>query len=262
MVITMDVGWDHCRCIVGYRPAKAGAKNWADEDEWIGPFFTPDKDLICGLEPSGATELLLSTHGHVLLLDPEKLIDQAQKSRQVRSTSQWRKDFQARTAKGTWQTVLPLTIINRQYDEARQMLDKRLAELGSGGSASEEGLRLLLWRARLLADQKDGLDESIKLYDQAATHQRAGAPGEVFARVNQMVLLHRAGRWQEMLDLAQRIQTKFPQTVATNDIMGMGWYVADARKHLSAKSQPATIPARDSDAPASGPSRPKGAEAR
>lgn len=88
------------------------------------------------------------------------------------------------------------------------------------------------------------LGESIRLYDQAASLPAAGLAGEAFARANEIVLLHKAGRWREMLDLAKQVQAKFPQMKATNDDVGMGWYVADARKKLSAKPQPATRPAR------------------
>lgn len=245
MAFNTDRYWDHCRCVVGYRPAPPGSRDWAAEDGWIGPFYTPGKELIYGLQPDGDSRLLLSTQSRVLRLESKDLVEQARKANLVRSTVQWRQEYQDRSGRGDWQCVLPLMILNGQYDQAQRLLDKRAAEIGGAGAEGEESLRLLLWRARLLAEQKERLGEAIKLYDQAAAHPKAGPAGEAFARANQIVLLHRAGRWQEMLDLAQRVQQRFPQMLSTGVSHGMGRYVADAKRKLASSrvSPPESTPA-------------------
>ena len=242
MVFNEGTYWDHCRHMVGYRPAPPGAKDWASADVWIGPFATPGQELVYGLEGEGRTGLLLSTPNHVLHLDSEKLVEQARKAGLIRSTQQWRSDFQARAAKGNWQAVVPLMIASGQYEQAGALLDKRSGELDAAGAedgaADNERLRVLLWKARLLADQKDNLAEAIDLYDRVASDPKAGLPGEAFARANQIILLHRAGRWQELLDMAERVQERFIQMKEGRGPPGLAWYIADAREHLSASTQP------------------------
>ncbi len=245
MAITTGArSWDHCRYLLGYRPAPPGSKNWAAEDAWIGPLATPDGELIYGLQPHGQKQILLSTHNHVMRLNSDNLVAAARKAGHVRSTVQWRQEFQSRAGKGSWQAVMPLMICNGQYEKARLLLDKRTAALGAKAAGGEEALRLLLWRARLLAEQKDRLNESVRLYDQAAGHPKAGLAGEAFARANQIVMLHRAKRWQEMLDLSERVQRRFPQMRDSDARLGMGWYIADARKKLAAKTKRSAKEAR------------------
>jgi hypothetical protein len=249
MVFNEGTYWDHCRHMVGYRPAPPGTKDWASADAWIGPFATPGQELVYGLEGEGRTGLLLSTLNHVLHLDSEKLFEQARQAGLIRSTQQWRSEFQARAAKGNWQAVVPLMIAGGQYEQAGALLDKRSAELDAAGAeagaANNERLRLLLWKARFLADQKNKLAEAIDLYDRVASDPKAGLPAEVFARANQIILLHRAGRWQELLDMAERVQKRFIQMKEGRGPRGLAWYIADARKRLSASTQPAADEGED-----------------
>ena len=244
MAFQTDVPWDYCRCLVGYRPAEPGSKRCDEKDLWIGPFYTPGKGLVYGLAPDGQDGLLLSTPGRVLLLSSDELVKQARKAGLVRSTRRWREGYTARAASGNWMSAVPRLIAERQYAQAGKLLEKREAELGPAGGNSEEGLRVLFWKARLLAEQKERLKEAIALYDRAATHGRAGLAGEAFARANQIILLHKAGRWAKLLGLAGRVQARFPQIRATGADCGMGWYIDHARKKLAAQGSPASTTER------------------
>lgn len=136
--------WDYCRHLVGYRPALPGSKDWAAEDAWIGPFPAPGRKLIHGMRPHGQKHILLSTHNHVMRLGSDDLVGAARKAGKVRSTAQWRKEFQERYSKGEWQVAVPLMIASRQFDQAKELLDRRADELGITGAGGREGLRLLL----------------------------------------------------------------------------------------------------------------------
>ena len=54
--------------------------------------------------------------------------------------------------------------------------------------------------------------------------------------MNQILLLHKAKRWQEMLDSVQAVMEKFPQTKPQNDRDRLRWYINDAKRNLKKAS--------------------------
>jgi len=170
-----------------------------------------------------------------MLLDEKQLLTEAKKRGLARSTRQWRIEYDARLAKTGWQSLVPAMMLDKKYDVAIQMLDAQKAQLSSGSPNDRKERRAIdLWRGRVLADTPGKIGESIKLYDQMASDPKTSGAAAAFARANQIVLLHRAKRWREMLDLARKVQAKFPQMKSTTDRLGMGWYIADASKKLAA----------------------------
>jgi hypothetical protein len=65
-------------------------------------------------------------------------------------------------------------------------------------------------------------------------------PAEIFARMNQLLVLYHAGRYQEMLDLYAKVSRRFPQIVTNRDDSGLGWYVKEAKNRLAADREKKT----------------------
>jgi hypothetical protein len=246
MAVNIAPNWTTSRSIVGYRPAPQGSKDWAGEDLWIGPFPTPNNESILGFRRSSdGRRLLLSTDRHVMLLDEEQLLEEAKKRGAARSTLQWRREYDARLAKTGWQSLVPALILDKKYDEALRLLDARKAELPAEAGKLVEHIAVDLWRARVLSEAPGRMDEAIAAYDALATGERDRGATEAFARANQVVLLQRAGKWQELSSLAQRVWTRFPQMRASAGGPGLDGYIAEARKKLASATQPASRPAVD-----------------
>jgi hypothetical protein len=61
---------------------------------------------------------------------------------------------------------------------------------------------------------------------------------KLFAMVNRIKMLHLAGRWQEMLDDADRLCRMFPdQRPHGNPVDLLDWYVGDARAKMTAEKK-------------------------
>lgn len=224
--------------IVGYRPAPRDTQDWAGQDQWFGPFQTPGNQYILGLrraEQSG--QLLLSTTGHVKLLDERRLIEAAQRAQAVRSTSQWRGAYAKRAAKRGLSGVVPVLLLNGQPNEALAMLAAARTNPHQPSRPDQQAAVFDFWQARVLAAMPGRLGEAVDLYDRIASGTNTSPAVEAFARANQIVLLHRQQRWRELLELAQRVETRFPQTQATASSRGIAWYINKAQRQQRGPDQ-------------------------
>ncbi|KPK46315.1 MAG: hypothetical protein AMK72_09945 [Planctomycetes bacterium SM23_25] len=120
------------------------------------------------------------------------------------------------------------------------MLDDRRRALAAKPADAGEPVRLRLWRAHVLARMPDGLDKGIDEYQAVAEDSAYPRCARVFARMNQVFLLHKAGRCKEMLDLVDRVVREFPQ-VRPDKGHSLKWYINDAKRNLKKASD-----ARDS----------------
>jgi hypothetical protein len=240
--------------LTAYRPAAAGARDWAAKDQWVGPFRVPDNGSITRMAPYGEESLLLTTNQGMYVVDCRQAVSQAISRGSVCSTEQWRSQYEKRPLAAGWKEALPILLESHKWDQAARLLEterKRLRSATTGLSTTETHLNL--WHAHLLA-RKGDLAGAIQLYDQAA--ERAATdrdrPAEVFASMNRIILLFHAARFQEMLDLCKRVNQRFPQTAPQREDEGLSWYVQEARKRIAAgrpagsgpAAQPAAAPVR------------------
>ncbi len=204
------------RWLVAYRPAPLGAKDWAAKDQWVGPFRLPDNGTIARMAPYGDDGLLLTTNQGMYLVDCPQAISQAIAQGRACSTEQWRSQHQERALAAGWKTLVPMLIESQKWDEALRLIETELQRATAAGAtakstiapgvtaihASSPQTQLNLWHAHLLACKGD-LAGAIRMYDQTAQQAAADRdqPAEVFARMNQLVVLFHAERHQEMLDL-------------------------------------------------------------
>lgn len=224
------------RWLVAYRPAPAGAKDWADQDQWVGPFRVPGQGTITRMAPYGEESLLLTTNQQMYAIDCRQAIEQAIGQGLACSTAQWRVRYEKRLRTSGWKDVLPLLLQSQKWDQVARLLDaeqERLRSTGSGLNTGETHLKL--WRAHLQA-RKGDLTDALQLYDQVAKRAAADRdkPAEVYARMNQIILLFHAERFQEMLDLCQSVNRRFPQTAPERDEERLSWYVKEAKKRIVA----------------------------
>ena len=233
------------RRIVGYRPAPKGSKDWAKKDRWFGPFRPPARSGINRMVPYGENGLLLSTGTGVYRVDCAEAVAQAERSGRACSTAEWRKQYEKRLAKAGWQSLVPKLILDKRWDDALKLLDDRQKQLGTITKASprknrDEWMRLLLWRAHVNAKKPGGIAKAIECYDRVGGSGFVGHAGEVFARMNQILMLHKARRWREMLDLCEKVTTRFPQTKPMRKSSRLNWYINDARQNLKKASKEKT----------------------
>ena len=243
----MTVNWgvtssNGVRRIVGYRPGPKGGKDWAEEDCWIGPFQLPAYSSINRMVPDGDSGLLLSTSTGVYRMDCDAVVARAQRSGRVCSTAEWRKQYEKRLGETGWGSLAPTLILGKRWDEALKLMDDRQKQLGTVTKASsrtdrDEWIRLQLWRAYVNAKQPDRIAQAIECYNRVAGSSLASHPAEAFARINQILLLHKAGRWREMLDLCEKVTARFPQTKPRKESDRLNWYINDARQKLKKTSK-------------------------
>jgi hypothetical protein len=223
-------GWNQSRMIVGYRPAPRGTDDWAADDLWIGPFHTPGKELILDLAPAQEPgRYLLSTTGHVMLLDEATILDEATRIGAIRSTRQWRGQYRKRLARAGWRSVVPALLVDERFDDALAVLKAEREKLDRDQGPAERRQVFDFWTARVLADMPGRADDAIAAYDAIASDKDVSGAAEAFARANQVILLHREEHWQALLDVATAFKKRFPQT-ATRD--SLQWYIDEAGQHV------------------------------
>ncbi len=83
----------------------------------------------------------------------------------------------------------------------------------------------------------DGMDKGINEYRAMAENSAYPRCARVFARMNQVFLLHKAGRYKEMLDLVDRVVREFPQVRPDKAHNSLNWYINDARRNLKKTSK-------------------------
>ena len=231
--------------LVAYRPAPARAENWAAEDQWVGPFRVPDNGSITRMAPRGEESLLLTTNQGMYLVDCRQAIEQAVRQRRTCSTEQWRSQYEKRLLAAGWTEALPLLLESQKWDQAVQLLEaqrNRLRSTTAGFSTTETHLNL--WHAALACPQ-GRTDRHIRLYGQVAERAATNRdrPAEVFASMNQVILLFHAARFQEMLDLCRSVNRRFPQIAPQRDDERLSWYMRKARKKIVAGSPAGPRPA-------------------
>jgi len=231
------------RWLTAYRPARAGEKDWAATDQWVGPFRVPDGGSITRIVPCGEESLLLTTDRGMYVVDCPKAVEQAVGQGHVCSTRQWRSQYEKRLLASGWKNVVPLWMEAQKWDRAAQLLEaerKRLRSTRVGPGEAETHVDL--WEAHLQA-RKGDLAGAIRLYDQVAARAavRADKPAEVFARMNQVILLFKAERFQEMLALCRSVNERFPQTVPQGSDDRFSWYINEARRKPAAKTAKVTV---------------------
>ncbi len=234
--------------IFGYRPGTRTkplpptgivlAANAGTADLWIGPFSSPDGTAITNLQSVDAQHLLVTTQQASYLLSCSDLMDAAIKNGRACEADLLASRVDARLDVTGWQAQVPALILRQQWDDALALLDQRQHAIG--GEDNEERVRLLLWRANVLARMHGGLNKSIDLYRTIAETTSYPRCAKVFARMNELFLLYKANRYQEMLALVDQVAREFPQVNNNGSNDSLNWYIADARKNLAAQSkQPA-----------------------
>ena len=226
------------RWVVGYGPAPAADDQRKPTDRWIGPFCMPDQATIRAMTPYGDNGLLLTTGSGMYLFDCDEAIKVAQSQGQVCSSKQWREQFEQRLAAGDWRRALAELLARQKWEQAEQLLDQQRT------SSPKDRLALTLWKAHLLA-RTNKLSDAAGAYSGAATDaaSQRNHPAEVFARMNQIMVLYKVERYQEMLDLCRAVNERFTQTIPERVDDRLKWYIEDARKKLAAQTRPATGPA-------------------
>ena len=223
------------RFLVAYRPAATADKDWAEKDQWVGPFAMPDSGTITRMAPYGDKGLLLTTRKQMYLVDCSQVIEQAVRQGWVCSTAQWRTQYDQRLASVGWKDALPVLLQAKKWDQATQLLDAEQKRLDTGSGSKTGRMHVNLWRAHLLARKGDLADAAVA-YDQAAEQAAASRnrPAEVFARMNQLFVLFHGSRYREMLDLCEKVNRRFPQTKPESSSGGLAWYLNEAKKKLAA----------------------------
>jgi hypothetical protein len=212
--------------LTGYRPAPKGAKDWAGEDQWVGPFHMPHGGKIKGVVTYGKKEMFVATSVGIYYVNSEKLTSQAEAKGYGHSTKQWREQYIQRLKQKGWKSGVPYLCGLRKWTEAEALLDEKKAK------SSQERLDMKLWRAHVLA-KKGKLEAVVKEYALAVQDALAlkDKPAEVFARMNQVMVLYKATRYQEMLDLCKATIDRFHQ-ISPEPRDRLNWYIKDARKKL------------------------------
>ncbi len=218
--------------LTGYRPAPKGAKDWAGKDRWVGPFRMPHGGKIRGVAPYGKKEMFVATRVGIYYVNSDKLTSQAKAKGYGHSTKQWREQYIQRLKQKGWKSGVPYLCSLRKWTEAEALLDEKKAK------SSQERLDMKLWRAHVLV-KKGKLEAAVKEYASAVQDALAlkDKPAEVFARMNQIVLLHKARRWREMLDLCEKVIAKFPQTKPMRKSSRLNRYINNAKQNLKKASK-------------------------
>jgi hypothetical protein len=227
--------------IVGYRPAPRGTTDWESDDSWIGPFVTPNRDLIDHVIPAEKPgTFLLSTLNHMMLLDEREMVEAAKKAGAMRSTKQWRKEYRDRLAKAGWRSLVPALVVDARHDQALEVLADAKASLNNGDPGGDDRLAIEFWTACVLAGVPDRRGEAIAAYDRLARNSNGYGAAEAFARANQVVLLRHTEQWEELIDVAEAMVRRFPQTVERGQDSAITVAIAEAREHLKAHADAPT----------------------
>lgn len=225
--------------LTGYRPAPKGEKDWAGKDQWVGPLCMPRGGRIKGVAPYGKKEMFVATTGGIYYVNSDKMTSQAEAKGYGHSTKQWREQYIQRLKQKGWKSGVPYLCGLRKWVEAESLLDDKKAK------SSRERLDMKLWRAHVLV-KRGKLEAAVKEYASAVRDALAqkDKPAEVFARMNQVMVLYKATRYQQMLDLCKATIDRFPQ-ISPKPRDRLNWYIKNARKKLAAQTK---------DRPAKGPS--------
>lgn len=238
-------GWNESHLIVGYRPAPRGAADWESEDSWIGPFITPNRDRIRRLSPAEKPgTFLLSTVNHMILLDEREMVETAVTAGAARSTKQWRKEYRDRLAKAGWRSLVPALVVDDCHDQALDVLADAKASSGNANSPEDDRLAIDFWTACVLAAMPERRGEAITAYDRLAREANGSGAAEAFARANQVVLLRDTEQWHTLIEVAEAMVRRFPQTDERGRDGALAVAIDEAREQLKVKAR-ADTPAEE-----------------
>jgi hypothetical protein len=233
---------DNSQWLIAYRPAPPNSRTPALTDQWVGPFRIPDGGRITRMAAAGNDSLWLTTTQGVYFVDCHGVIAKAIDQGMACSTRQWQKQYAKRLAAADWKSALIPLLAAKQWKEAGDLLDATAHDSSVSENPREFSV-LQLWQAYLAAAKGD-FSTAASQYDSTAlsADQRSDYPEEIFARLNELAMLYDAGRWADLIDLAARVNAKFPQTTPQPGSNVLAQYLATAKRKLAATRPSAPRP--------------------
>lgn len=221
--------------IMIYRPAPPGEKDWSGHDQWIGPFKLPGGGTIFRLTGDNNGGVWVTGTDAVYRVEPKALLASARKEGLGLSTEQWRKAFEHRAAQAEWPVCLRVMLVRKQYKQAFDLVETKLAELGDAKEDDSQDDRTawtqaMLHKALILGCQEQW-DDALAAYAQVG--ESGVEPGRSFAAREAMWILAMAERWPEFLKAVEAQDLKLVE----GDVLTS--YVRQARMAIDKASRQA-----------------------
>jgi hypothetical protein len=226
-----DLQWYASDGLVAYRMPTAEQGEWIRNDRWYGPLRCPDGNKVAALMPASRGKLyVLSDRGVMYLVSCDQFMAAAEREKKACTTFQWQEDYQRKLRQSGWLYVLRNQISEQQWQEA-------LSTLAAVQDRKNED-KVLFYRALVFARMGKHELDAAAIYAQIIDSKTSCPVAKLFAMVNRIKMLHLAGRWQEMLDDADRLCRMFPdQRPHGNPVDLLDWYVGDARAKMTAEKK-------------------------
>ena len=213
--IVMVLGTSFSESVLAfYRPAPAGSTDWAAEDQWAF-YWAPEKSVVHSLHAGADGALWLSTTAGLLRLNEAELPSLATTfPDSVKSTRQWRDGWQGQQDQ-LWKRDVVVCIARRQWDKALQRIDRHARNESAWRMSDDlkkwERLAIPFWRARVYAEQPGTADKALTIYASLAADRNAPDAVRLLARICQVLVLHQARRWPELVRAYDAATAAFPQ---------------------------------------------------
>ena len=214
--IAMIVGPESVETLAFYRPAPSGSGDWASQDQWAF-YATPEKCVIRSLYADAQGALWLATTAGLLRLNATELSSLAT-IWSSKSTQQWRHDWW-KTSGHVWEREVAAHIARKQWEQALQRIaqyDLELSHWTMNDKLKWARLAIPFWRARVYAEQPGMAGKAVEMYAALAVNREAPDAARLLARICQMLVLHQAQQWQDLVTVYHEATIEFPQLKAVN----------------------------------------------
>lgn len=204
---------DHLIAI--YRPAPPGSADWAADDHWAF-YAAPEKCGVLALYVDAQDSLWLATTVGLLRLNAAQL-PSLETIWGSASTEQYRQDWWKRTG-CVWKREIAAKVARKQWEQALQGIARYAADEPNWALSDDlkkwERLAVPFWRARVYAEQPGMAGKAVEIYAALAANRQSPDAARLLARICQVLVLHQAQRWQDVVAVYDQATTEFPQLKA------------------------------------------------
>ena len=190
--------------LMAYKPAAKGDKNWAKNDQWIGPFLSPDGKDITGMVGWGDDKWVITTRRGMYITRVDRMMGQAASRKVMLSTQRWRDSYAKGLGKRNWRRTVILHLGNRDWKRAETVL--------SAVKDPKDQLHRMLWESYSLGRQEK-YTEAEALYQKAIAQAKKEEDrcAEAYATVMGIICLYRGGMIEEAEKTLAAAVQRFPQ---------------------------------------------------